>query len=107
MKVLNFREWLEERGVLAEFLRERVNGGMLFDLNSLDPYLWMQLAFSHDFSRMGDSFWEAVDEVWSASLHGLDLHDDDDPKDSVELGMPADDPLGLALLLAELEDKRK
>ena len=98
MEKLNFREWLAGRGVLLEYVRNRVaDREWSNDMSpKVDmPYGWIDGAFW--FSRMGQDVnlkWIKLSGEWSEALDG---------GCAAVPGMPFNDKLGMTLLLAELE----
>ena len=96
MKVLNFREWLEGRHALGEWLRARIDfldrSGKYpsFEITALS---YIGLAFPWIATPEGSSYWHRLDAEWLREARD----------NETVAGMPLDDPLALALLLAELE----
>ena len=93
----NFKEWLSNRGLLEDYLRRRleyVKGSSSTDLAEQPPRMWIAQAFVFDTGAGG---WRNEDLVWRMDLAFYEY--------PPEPGMPLDDPLGLRLLLAELEEE--
>ena len=104
MKKLSFRQWLRDRGLLVEYLRNRLNSlnhswleyGTLLE----DPSTWINQAFSWKDSPEGFYAWSNTSHQWSSTLSA-----DTITFSMVDPAIPLDDPMGLALLLAELEEE--
>ena len=94
---VKFRKWLEDKGALAKYIRNRLCelagthhksiGGEITD--------WFLVAFNWRESDEGGDYWRDLDHEWDQLLSL--------GRTSKDPGMPLDDPLGLSLLLTELE----
>ena len=106
MKRVNFREWLEWRGFLDGYLRNRLESmernGWPYEVLMEDPYEWINHAFKWERTPENHDYWEEASESWDAELLGLPVSSDGDGR--VDFGMPMNDKLGMTLLLAELEE---
>ena len=105
MGKLNFREWLEERGLLAGYLRNRLAyleyDWWPYEVLILDPYKWTNHAFKWAGTPEGHCFWEGVNGRWDAVLRRFQAPDRGAGR--FEYGLPMDDKLGITLILAGLE----
>ena len=97
MKKIVFKDWLEERGLLLPYIRNRLGDldcpygkGLVHEDHPLN---WLFGAFYRSMTPEKLDFWSSVCTEWSRALdYG-----------GAEPGMPLNDSLALALLLAELE----
>ena len=98
MDKLVFKDWLAERGCLRAFILNRLADDDWDGAScpvEIYPSSWMGLAFKFSGVPEGYEYWENLRSDWRA----------DYPRhDEVEMGMPINDKLGMALLLAELEE---
>ena len=97
MEPLTLKLWLRRSGVLAEYLRRRIDhlaSGNYFRLEGRDPRTWIGMAFPPTLADHGK--WNRLGDDWRRDVKVY-------PGEK-EPGMPLDDPLGLALALAELEE---
>ena len=93
----NFREFLEERGVLVRYLTNLSvalsKGSWPYRNGPQGPGRWLYKSFIWNETEEGHEFWNDVDRAWGDRCFG---------KTEVEAGIPFKDPLGVALLLEEL-----
>ena len=107
---VNFREFLEDHGVLGEYLRNTLSSPN-YSPDPEDPGNWLLEAF--DWGLYDSKWWSRVDDSWRECLMertGCRIHDTFGGHwkypDAVEPGLPIGDKLGLSLVLAEeLEDE--
>ena len=100
MDTINFKDWLEEKGVLLEYVRYRVAdpewSTCMAPVEGI-PNSWITSSFW--FSKMGIDVnvkWSRLSDEWVEACGGCR---------PVVPGMPMNDKLGMILLLAELEAK--
>ena len=108
---VNFREWLDSLGCLREYVKARLELGPIYPgtLTLREPLLWITCAFDWDATEEGFYAWSDRADRWEDHLRvkirlpyaepGIEI-----PLGLVDPGMPFNDQLGLALVLAELED---
>ena len=92
-----FKEWLEDHGCLREYIQCRIERPLVPRLtdSGMTPYNWVLDAFA--WGRMRDDwFWNEIHLDWREAIHKYG--------GEIVAGLPLDDPVGLALLLAELEN---
>ena len=97
MAKIVFKDWLRERGLLKKWLRNRLSCPE-WGVCGAHPALarntgWTNCAFKIGDTTEGRLFWDAVTDEWHEAVLGLD-------PDDVEAGMPLDDAVGLAAVLA-------
>ena len=104
MEKIVFKDWLDERGLLSAFCRNRLNAlGELDDnrwILRLDPgfpVYWLSRSFHFDTGMPGGRLaWSTAYKDWRLLVGRPDVQ--------VEAGIPLNDRLGLTLMLAELEE---
>ena len=94
-----FKEWLEEKGALADYTRNRLSmfGEPKYKAIAATGDDWLMGAFRWRTTRRGFDYWGELDNEWR-NLIGWELA-------GADPGMPLDDELGMRLLLSELEDR--
>lgn len=105
MGKLVFREWLEDREALDKWIRARLERdrnpdtsrmhGMDMNLSDKSPGSYISLSFYWAASREGKKFWSGLAEEWGDAFVASGR--------KAVPGMPLDDDLALAFMLAELE----
>ena len=105
--VVNFKEWLKERGLLAGYLRNRVDSlernAWPYEVLLVDPSEWINHAFKWEGTPEGHTYWRTVHRSWNNILDNLLVPGGGDVR--VEYGLPLYDKLGMTLILAEQEGK--
>ena len=96
---LVFGDWLDKRGILTAYVRNRVKDDD-WEINILAPdpeapHTWMGLAFNKCDTPEGADYWVYAEREW---CHAYNKYA------RVEEGMPINDQLGMSLLLMELEE---
>ena len=105
-RTLDFREWLESMGVLPEYIRGYLAGELVnWDDAIADDYPmgwlnWQNWSTAGTVPRGAACLetWEEIEDSWDNQCQN-------GPFDEVVMGMPLEDKLGMALLLAELEER--
>ena len=95
---LNFREWLEERGCLGKYARNRMEAlhdhdDWYFSVDETDVDNYINRAFYWSTTPEDHSFWEKIHWEWRGECRAHYWN--------VEAGMPFNDQLGLTLLSME------
>ena len=96
MEKIVFKDWLEDQGCLRKYIQCRIERPLEDRLlgSGTTPYSWVVDAFEWG-SMLEDWFWNETHLDWRRTIHRY--------TGEIVAGMPLDDPVGLALLLAELE----
>ena len=107
MKRVNFKAWLEKRGLLEEYLRNRLDSlernAWPYEVLMSDPAEWINHAFKWMGTPEGHNYWDGVNGRWDAVLRKLSSSDI--AAGRVEYGLPMDDKLGITLILVGLEER--
>ena len=103
--VINFKEWLEERGLLDGYLKNRLASLELnwwpYEMLPTAPSEWLNHAFRWSGTPEGHCYWDGVNGRWDAGLRRFQASDI--AAGRVEYGLPMDDKLGITLILAGME----
>ena len=102
---INFREWLEGKGLLKAYIEGYLTEDVVDpdDITGESPMYWLNWK---DWKVAG-----TIPDVEGCSDTWRDIEDEWDVlyrkrvRDEFVMGMPMNDRLGMALLLAELEDE--
>ena len=96
------KTWLAARGYLEAYIRNTINHlareGCVEPVDPSNPLCWVDQSFDTAATPESAYFWSLIDYAWGLEVERAG-------KDAVEYGMPMNDQLGLALVLAELEGK--
>ena len=106
-RVLNFKAWLAALSILEEYIRntvafdvERGEVGNWVEPSPDLPGSWVDYGFSWSDTPEGADFWLEIHHAWEDTVQGATKLGME-----VEAGIPLEDKLGMAMLLADLEAK--